>query len=72
MSSSVKLVTDKLDVKLTFNKLGNELSFVIGIYFDKKNLLKSLAFSLKSVTSLLPTFSGGIRGIFLHLQKFLR
>ena len=36
MSSSVKLVTDKLDVKLTFNKLGNELSFVIGIYFDKK------------------------------------
>ena len=53
MSSSVKLVTDNLDVKLRFNKLGNELSFVIGVHSDPQNLLKSLAFSLKSVTSLL-------------------
>ena len=60
MYSSVKLITDKLDVKLRFDKLGNELSFVIDVHFDTKNSLKSLAFSLKSVTSLLPTFSGGI------------
>ena len=37
MSSSVKLVTDKLDVKLRLNKLGNELSIVIGVHFDAKN-----------------------------------
>ena len=66
MSSSVKLITDKLDIKLRLNKLGNELSFVIGVHFDAKNSLKSLAFSLKSVTSLLTTFSGGIRGVFSH------
>ena len=47
------MVTDNLDVKLRFNKLGNELSFVIGVHFDPQNLLKSLAFSLKSVASLL-------------------
>ena len=27
---------DKSDVKLKFNSLGNELSFVIGEHFDKK------------------------------------
>ena len=72
MPSSMKLKADKLDVKLRFNKLGNELSFVIGVHFDAKDSLKSLAFSLKSVASLIPTFSGGIRGVFFHLQKFLR
>ena len=36
MSSSVKLITDKLDVELRFNKLGNELLFVIGVHFDQK------------------------------------
>ena len=51
---------------------GNELSFAIGVYFDAKNSLKSLAFSLKSVTSLLPTFSGGIRGIFFPFTKVFK
>ena len=37
MSSSVKLITDKLDVELRFNKLGNELLFVIGVHFDPKD-----------------------------------
>ena len=37
MSSSVKLITDKLDVELRFNKLGNELLFVIGVLFDPKD-----------------------------------
>ena len=69
MSSSVKLIIDKLDVKLRFNKLGNELSFVIGVHFDTKNSLKSLAFSLKSVTSFLPTFSGGVRGFFSGIRR---
>ena len=47
ISSLVKLVTDKLDIKLRFNKLGHELSFVIGVYFEAKHSLKSLALSLK-------------------------
>ena len=79
MSPSVKLVTDKLDVKLRLNKIGNELSIVIGVHFDAKKSLKSLAFFLKSVTNLLPTFSGGTRGIcfffykcFLDRPKYLR
>ena len=58
MSSTVKLIADKLNVKLRFNKWDNELSFVIGVQFDTKKIMKSLAFSLKSDTSLLPTFSG--------------
>ena len=57
MSSTVKLIADKLNVKLRFNKCDNELSFVIGVQFDTKKIMKSLAFSLKSDTSLLPTFS---------------
>ena len=65
MSLSVKLTTDKFNVKLRFNKLGNEISLVVGEYFDAKNSLKILAFSVKSVTCLLPTFRGGIKGIFL-------
>ena len=36
MSSSVKSIMNKSDVKLKFNSLGNELSFVIGVHFDKK------------------------------------
>ena len=36
----MKLITDKLDAKLRFNKLGNELSFVIDIYFAIQELLK--------------------------------
>ena len=56
----MKLI-EKLDVnrkvELRFSKLDNELSFVIGIDFEPKYLLKSLSLSLKSVTSLLPTFS---------------
>ena len=72
MSSSVKLIADQLDVKLRFNKLGNELSFVIDIHFDGKKSLKSLAFSLKLVTSLLPILSGGIRGIFLPFTKVFK
>ena len=63
MSWSVKLITDYLDVKLRFKKLGYELSFVIGAHFKAKDSLKSLAFFSKSVTSLLPTFSYGIRDI---------
>ena len=36
MSSSVKSIMDKLNVKLKFNNLGNKLSFAIGVHFDKK------------------------------------
>ena len=72
MSPSVKLITDKLDVNFKFNKLGNELSFVIGVHFDAKKSLKSLAFSLKSVTRLLTAVSGGIRGIFLPFTEVFK
>ena len=58
MPWTVTLITDQLDVKLRFNKLGYEIWFVIGVYFEARNSsLKSLAFSLKSVTNLLPIFS---------------
>ena len=51
-----------LELKTT--NLGNELSFVIGVHYKAKNSLKSLTFTLISATRLLPTFSGGINGIF--------
>ena len=70
MSSSVKLITDKFHVKLRFNKLSNEVSFATGVHFDAKNSLKSLAFSFTSVTSLLPTFNGCIRGVFSIYKSF--
>ena len=65
ISSLLKWIADKLLSELRTN-LGKELSFVIGVYFEAKKILKSLAFSLKSATSLLPTFNGGINSIFYH------
>ena len=65
ISSLLKWIADKLLSELRTN-LGKELSFVIGVYFEAKKILKSLAFSLNSATSLLPTFNGGINSIFYH------
>ena len=64
--SLLKWIADKLLSELRTTNLGKELSFVIGVYFEAKKILKSLAFSLKSATSLLPTFNGGINSIFYH------
>ena len=74
MSSSVKLITYNLDVKLRFKKIGAELSFIIGEYFDfeAKNSLKSLNFPLKLFAGLITTFSGGSRGIFVPFKKFFK
>ena len=66
MSSLLKWIADKVLSELRATSLGNELSFVIGVHFEAKN---SLNFSLKSATSLLLTFSGGINDIFLPLKK---
>ena len=66
MSSLLKLIADKLLFELRTTNFGNELLFVIGVHFEAKNSLKSLAFSLKSATSLLPTFNGGINGVFYN------
>ena len=66
ISSLLKWIADKLLSELRTTNLGKELSFVIGVYFEAKKILKSLAFSLNSATSLLPTFSGGINSIFYH------
>ena len=66
MSPLLKLIADKLLSEVRTTNHGYELSFVIGVNFEPKNSLKSLASSLKSATSLLPTFSGGIMGFFYH------
>ena len=66
MSSLLKWIAYKLLSELRATNLANELSFVIGVHFEAKNSLKSLAFSLKSATSLLRKFSGEINGIFYH------
>ena len=64
MQSFLKLVADKLLSKLRTTNFGSELSFIVGAHFEVKTLLKSLAFSLKPASSLLPTFSGGINRFF--------
>ena len=51
MSSLLKLIVDKLLSELRAISLANELSCVIGVHFEAKKSLKSLAFSLKSATS---------------------
>ena len=66
ISSLLKWIADKLLSELRTTNLGKELSFVIGVYFEAKKILKSLAFSLNSAKSLLPTFNGGINSIFYH------
>ena len=66
MSSLLQWIADKLVSEMRTTGLGSEQSFVIGVHFEAKNLLKSLAFSLKSAASLLPTFSSGINGVFYH------
>ena len=55
MQSFLKLIADKLLSKLRTTDFGTELSFIVGVHFEAKTLLKSLAFSLKPATSLLPT-----------------
>ena len=49
------------------SNVGNALSLATGRHCLQKNSLNKLAFSLKSVTKLLLTSNGGIRGIFLLL-----
>ena len=66
ISSLLKLIADKVLSELRTTNLGNQLSFVIVVHFEAKNSLKSLAVYLRSATSLLPKFSGGIKGIFYH------
>ena len=66
ISLLLKLIADKILSELRRTILGNERSFVIDVHFEAKNSFKSLASSLKSATSLLPTFNGGIDGIFYH------
>ena len=58
MSSLLKLIADKLLPKSKTTNLGNELSVVIGVLFEAKNLLKNLGFSFKLGASLLPALSG--------------
>ena len=49
------------------SNVGNVLSLATGVHCLQKNSLNKLAFSLKSVTKLLLTSNGGIKGIFLLL-----
>ena len=64
MSLLLKLIAGKILSELSRANLDNELSFIIDVHFEARNSFKSLASSLKSATSLLPTLSGGINGIF--------
>ena len=43
----------------------------MGVHLEAKNLLKWLAFNLKSLSNLFPMNIGGIKGIFLLLQNVL-
>ena len=72
MSSLLKWIAEKLLSELRTTNLGNKLSFVTGVHLEAKSSLKSLAFSLKSVTSLLAIFNSGINGIFYHLKKVFK
>ena len=49
------------------SNVGNVLSLGTSVHCLQKDSLNKLAFSLKSVTKLLLTSNGGIRGIFLLL-----
>ena len=49
------------------SNVGNVLSLATGVHCLQKNSLNKLAFSLRSVTKLLLTSNGGIRGIFILL-----
>ena len=40
----------------------------MGVHLEAKNLLKWLAFNLKSLSNLFPMNIGGIKGIFLLLE----
>ena len=63
MLSLLNPIADRLLSELRTTNLDNELSLVTGVHFEENNSLKSPAFSLKSATSLLPRFNGGINGI---------
>ena len=65
LSSLLKLISNKLLSGLRTTNLGSGPIF-IGLYFEAKNALKSLAFSLKSATSFLLTLNGEINGIFYN------
>ena len=57
MSTLLKVIADKLLSELRTTSFGNELLLeyifiVIGVHFQAKNSLKSLAFSLKLATNL--------------------
>ena len=41
----------------------------MGVHLEAKNLLKWLAFNLKSLSNLFPMNISGIKGIFLLLQN---
>ena len=64
----IEIIADKVLSELKTTNLGIELSCVIGVHFETKKSLKSLAISLKSAASLLSTFNIGIN-IFLQLKK---
>ena len=52
------------------SNVGNVISLATGVNCLQKNSLNKLAFSLKSVTKLLLTSNGGIRGISLIIKSF--
>ena len=66
----ISLAIISIDDRVSFgvsSNVGDVLSLATGVHCLQKNSLNTLVFSLKSVTKLLLTSNGGIRGIFLSL-----
>lgn len=70
-SSSLKLISLRLDVQLKFTDIQILLSLFTGEYFEVKNLVKSSVFLLKSDSSLLSISRGGIKSIFLLIDQYV-
>ena len=67
MLSSLETIDATLFVKSHSVKFGIILLFYIKVHLSAKNLLKKLAFNLKSGSNLWFISNSGIKGIFLPL-----
>ena len=50
MLSPFKLIADKLLAELRTTDLGNKISFVIGVYFEAKQIIEKPSLAYKLVT----------------------
>ena len=67
MLSSLETIDASLFIDSNSMKLGKTLLLCMGVHLSAKNLLKKLAFNLKSGSNLLLINNGWIKGTFLLL-----